>query len=292
MRMLLVLLLLVMIPPGVVTAEETGHSMAGEHGHQEPVPRLLMEKHHHDPADPARTAAMADGVGVDERLGQKIPTDAEFVDEHNRTVRLEAFVTMPTLLLPVFYYCPQSCSLMLASLASGIGKVPLNPGSQYRVLALSFDETETPALALRAKKNYLKLLDPAFPEAEWKFVTGSKDQIMRVTRALGYRFHKIGDHDFVHPNAMVVLAGDGTIIRYLYGVHYLPFDMGMALTEAQQGIPGISVRKLLTYCFAYDSNSKTYVFKAFRITAVVTVALLLLMVFLLLRKKKSQEDRT
>jgi len=54
---------------------------------------------------------------------------------------------------------------------------------------------------------------------------------------------------FVHPNVMLVLSPAGKIIRYFYGVYFLPFDIGMALTEASKGTPQLSIRQVLTYCF-------------------------------------------
>ena len=81
------------------------------------------------------------------------------------------------------------------------------------------------------------------------------------------------------------LAPDGTVIRYLYGPRFLPFDVGMALTEAAKGTPGLSIRKLLTYCFDYDPESKSYMVRSFRLLALGIVALLGILFFFIVRKK-------
>lgn len=82
-----------------------------------------------------------------------------------------------------------------------------------------------------------------------------------------------------------MLAADGTIIRYLYGPEFLPFDIGMAVTEAQRGTPSLSIRKLVSYCFSYDPAQKTYVFTAVKFIIVGIIALLGVMLFFLLRRK-------
>lgn len=67
----------------------------------------------------------------------------------------------------------------------------------------------------------------------------------------------------------------------------------MALSEARKGEPGISIKRgVLSFCFDYDPENKTYVFKMFRITG--TAILLLLgcfLVFLIWPKKSAKKRR-
>jgi protein SCO1/2 len=223
-------------------------------------------------------------VGVDERLGEKIPLDTLFLDEEGREVRLGEAITKPTLVLPAYYSCPLTCTMMLANLAQAINKVPLELGQDYAVLAISFDEEEGPKLARKAKGNYMKILRDDLPPEEWGFLTGSSASIRSFTEGIGFRFKRTGKHLFVHPNVLVALAPDGTIIRYLYGPRFLAFDIGMALTEAEKGTPGLSIRKLLTYCFDYDVEKRGYVFRSFRFIAIGILGLLLLFFIFVLRK--------
>jgi protein SCO1/2 len=228
------------------------------------------------------------GVGLDDRTGAKVPLDIEFTDEHGVKRALGAYADRPTLVLPVYYSCHQSCSLMLESLALAVNNISLRPGRDYRVLALGIDETEGPALALAAKDTYRKLLNKELAEDDWKYLTGGAAAIRRFTDAAGYRFKRTGKHDFSHPNTLVVLARDGTIIRYLNGPDFLAFDLGMALTEAAKGTPSLAIRKMLSYCFSYDPKNKTYTFRA---AQAVTLAIFLLMgtgLYFLLRRKAPQ----
>jgi protein SCO1/2 len=231
--------------------------------------------------------ALESEVGVDERLGEPIPLDAVFLDEQGREMPIGAAITKPTLLLPVFYSCTVTCSIMLANLAQAINDVPLDLGKDYAVVAFSFDEEEEPKLALASKKNFTRILDEGLPVEEWRFLTGEKEEILALTGALGFRFKRTGEHMFIHPNVLIALAPDGKIIRYLYGPRFLPFDIGMALSEAAKGTPGLSIRKLLTYCFDYDPKSRSYIARWFRFLALGIVLLLGIFFFFLVRRRPS-----
>ncbi|MFZ2632102.1 MAG: SCO family protein [Desulfosalsimonadaceae bacterium] len=243
--------------------------------------------------DDNRTAKIAPGeVGVTEKLGQHIPLDVQFTDEAGNSLVLKDFIDRPTLILPVFFSCPQSCSLLLANLADTLNDVSFKPGREYKVIAVSFDEEETPGDAAKAKNNYLKLLRSDFPEKDWKFLTGNYSNIQAMTRSIGFMFKKLDAHNFVHPNVLICVAADGKIIRYLYGSEFLPFDVSMAIAEAEKGTPGISIKKLVSYCFAYDPVGKKYVFKIFRITGSVIIGFLAVFLFFLLRKKNPPDNKS
>jgi protein SCO1 len=223
-------------------------------------------------------------VNVEEHLGLKIPGDISFLDENGSPVVLGSFIDKPTLVLPVYYSCPKTCGLLLANLALALASVPQAPGRDYRVLALSIDDEDTPATALQAKRNYVKTSGGKLDES-WKFLVGDNDSIKKFTAALGFRFKKTARHEFAHPNVLIALAPGVTIIRYLYGPSFLPFDIGMALTEAGRGTPELSVRKLVSYCFVYDGEGKTYVFTAVRILGLGSLLALAIVMAFLLRKR-------
>jgi protein SCO1/2 len=245
---------------------------------------LLMALHTADGHQAGKDVDLS-GVGVDEKLGKKVPGDAVFRDEHGNTVTIGGYVNKPTLVFPIYYQCPQSCGLMLGNLAAALNDVPLSPGRDFRVLCLSLDTEDDPSIALQAKRNYFKIIKRDFPEGEWKFLTGDIKNIHRFTDSVGYRYKEAGRHNFVHPNVLIVLSRDSTVIRYLYGSVILPFDIGMALTEATRGTPAISVRKLVSYCFSYEPKNKTYTFRAVQFLSLGIFLILGVVMFFLLRKK-------
>lgn len=132
------------------------------------------------------------GVGIDEKLGQIIPLGLTFCDEKGQEVSLRQLIHTPTILAPVYFSCPDVCSLLLYNVAKVLNQLPSEPGKEYLVLAISFDETEKPALALQKKRMYLKMIEKPFPEEAWKFLTGEKENIQKLTDAMGVHFKREG----------------------------------------------------------------------------------------------------
>ncbi len=227
-------------------------------------------------------------MGVTEHLGAKIPLDSTFRDGSGRTVFLRELVTGPTIILPVYYRCTNICNFLQQGLAATLPGVKQKPGVEYRVISVSFDESEPPDLAARFQKTYLTAMDPPFPEQGWRFLVGDAKNIRSLTDAAGYRFFKKGS-DYVHPVAGFIVSGDGTIVRYLYGTTFLPKDLTLALMEARQGKVGNSIRKMVGYCFTFDPEKKSYVFNLLRVCATaVIICTGAFLAFLILTGRRSE----
>jgi protein SCO1/2 len=285
-------------PFAAVRAADSDHSAHdASHAPAGPAPGSQADPHHDhaamvmaDDTDP--TGTLADQVRVDERPGQYVDLDARFLNSRGEPVTLKDLFGRPVVLLPIWFLCPSVCSFLQADLAKALNRVDPQPGVDFNVITLSFSDDENPSHALAAKKNYTNLIQREFPLENWTYLTGDADNIRRVTDSLGYYFVKKKPHFYVHPNAMVVLASDGKIIRYLYGPGFLPFDLGMALTEAQKGEPGVSIKnRVLSFCFDYDPENKTYVFRMFRITGTAILVLLAGFLVFLLRPAKKRKQR-
>jgi len=216
-------------------------------------------------------AAASPEVGLEEHLGAKIPLDLTFRDEQGKQVTLRELIDVPTIIAPVYYQCPNVCSFLQGELTRVLPKLKLKPGSQYRVLSISFDETETPLLAADSKRNFLAAMPKDFPPEAWKFLTGDRENILRLTDTAGYHFERKGT-EFIHPVAIIIVSTDGTIARYLSGTQFLPMDISLALIEASEGRVGATIRQVASFCFTYDPAKKTYVFNLLRVAATVTIA--------------------
>jgi protein SCO1/2 len=221
---------------------------------------------------------------VAEKTGQYLPLDIEFSDSKGEVLTLEQIINTPVILLPIYFYCPNICSKSLSNLAIALPSLSGRPGKDYRVIAISFNEVETPEVAARAKKNYLKIAGADFPEEEWKFLTGSKEAIARLTDALGYRYKKLDDETFIHAAALMIIAADGKIIRYVYG-SFLAGDIDMGLAGAATGSPSLSVRRFLDFCFNYDPNANKSVFQQVKIGVLLLFVLVVGFVLFYFKRK-------
>jgi len=222
-------------------------------------------------------------MGIDQKLGQYVPLDLTFNDETGHPVMLRQIIQKPTILALIYLHCPNVCSLLLQNLADVLNKLPGEPGKEYTILSLSFDEMEKPNLALQKKKTYLKMIEKPFPEDAWRFLTGDRENIHKLTDAVGFHFKRVGD-DFEHPVALIILARDGKIVRYMYGADPLPFDLKLALVEASQGKIGPAISKIARFCFSYDPKGKKLVFNMLKVTGTVTLFFALSFVVFLLFK--------
>jgi protein SCO1/2 len=229
-------------------------------------------------------------MGIDQNLGQYVPLDLTFSDETGHPVTLGQLIHKPTILALVYYHCPNVCSLLLQNLADVLNKLPGEPGKEYMVLTISFDETEKASLALQKKKTYLKMIERPFPEDAWRFLTGNKENIHKLTDAVGFHFKRAGE-DFEHPVALIILAPDGKIVRYMYGADPLPFDLKLALVEASQGRIGPAISKLARFCFSYDPKGKKLVFNMLKVTGTVTLFFALSFIVFLLFKGRRQHTK-
>lgn len=228
-------------------------------------------------------------IWIDEQTGVTLPLDATFIDEKDATVTLGGLIEKPTILLPIYFYCPNSCSTNLANLALAINRMKLEVGKDYQVIALSFNDKETPENAREAKNNYLKLLYDGFPEEQWRFLTGTKDNIAAVLSTIGYEFKPLDDGTFIHPSALVTVAPDGTVIKYVYG-NFIPGDVEIALSEAAKGVPATSIKRLLNYCFNYDPDTNKSFFQGVKIGVMALFGSLILFFFVRFVWRKDPDD--
>ncbi len=232
-------------------------------------------------------------IGLNEKLGQYVPLDLTFKAEDGHEVSLKQLVHTPTILALVYYHCPNVCSLLLQNLADVLIRLPGEPGKEYTALSISFDETETPSLALQRKKTYLQMINRPFPSDAWRFLTGDKENIRKLTDAVGFQFKRVGE-DFEHPVSLIILAPNGKVVRYMYGADPLPFDLKLALVEASQGKVGPAISKIARFCFSYDPKGQKLVFNTLKVTGTVTLIFgLSFVVFLFFkgRKQHTQQEQ-
>lgn len=221
---------------------------------------------------------------VTEKGGETLPLDLSFTDETGKTRTLRSIIDRPTIILPIYFYCPGICSLNLAHLAEALRELSHIPGRDYRVIAFSFNELERTDDAARAKENYLKIVGDGFPASEWFFLTGTQENIRRLTDSLGFRFKRLSDSTFIHPTALIVTGRDGKIIRYVYG-SFLAGDIDMALLDAKKGTPSFSVRRLLAFCLSYDPDKNKSLFQIIKLSVLAAFAVGLGLLFFVFRKK-------
>jgi len=227
------------------------------------------------------------GVGIEEKLGDQLPLELEFLDEDGRRVRLGDYFRgqRPVLLTTVYYGCPMLCGLILNGQMEAMKALDWTPGQAYEVVTVSFDPRETPALARLKKQNYIKAMERPEAAAGWHFLTGPADSIARLTDAIGFRYRWIErEKQFAHAAALVVCTPEGRVSRYLYGVQFAPRTLRLSLVEASEGRVGSTMDHVLLYCLQYDPRAGRYGIVANRfMTAGAALTVLVMAVWLVPR---------
>ncbi len=59
---------------------------------------------------------------------------------------------IPTILTLVYYHCPGICTPLLSGVAEALKGLKLQPGRDYMVLTISFDDSESHEIANEKKK--------------------------------------------------------------------------------------------------------------------------------------------
>ncbi len=230
-------------------------------------------------------------IGIVEKLDQTVPLELKFQNEKNDTVTLGSVINKPTILSFVYFDCPGMCSPLLDGIADVVSKTELTLGKDYDIVTISFNTKDTPEKAIQKKLNFVSKIKEE-QRGSWTYLTGELSNIQKITEAVGFRYKPTGE-DFAHPSTIIILSPQGKITRYLYGVSFMPFDLKMALAEAQQGLAQPSRNKLLEYCFAYDPQSKTYTLQFTRLmgTFVIIMGLFFLLYLYVSSKRNSTKTR-
>jgi protein SCO1 len=225
-------------------------------------------------------------IGIIEKLGDTIPMNLKFLNESSDTVTLGSLIDKPTILFFVYFDCPNLCSPLMDGVADVVSKLDMQLGKDYKIITISFNTKDTPEKAIEKKKNFVQKISKE-NQKYWMYLTGTQENIAAITEAVGYKYKAQG-LDFAHASCIIALSPAGKITRYLYGLTFLPFDLKMALVEAQKGIARPTINRLLEYCFAYNPGSKTYTIQITRIIGALTLIIILIVFASLLIKKRKK----
>ena len=231
-------------------------------------------------------------LGIYEQLDNSLPEGLVFIDEDYNKVNLTEAIDKPTVIALVYYDCPGICSPLLEGVAQVINVAKLELGKDYQVFTISFDPSETSRLAKDKKKNFTTIVKNQEINDGWRFFTGDSANVNKLLNSVGYKVKREGE-EFVHPAALIVLSPEAKITRYLYGIYFLPFDLKMAVIEANEGRSGPTINKVLRYCFSYDPEGKKYVINITKVsgTLILVMAVSILAGLLISERRKRSKKR-
>jgi protein SCO1/2 len=236
--------------------------------------------------------AILKDVNFRPELNAQMPGNLDFTDETGKAVKLGDYFgkQKPVVVAFVYYGCPMLCTQLEQGLVGSLRMLSFNPGRDYDVVFISFDDRDTTQLAAEKKTFAMDHFHRKETASGWHFLTGSKESIAAATNAANFHFNFDAPHNlFAHASGILLLTPGGRISRYFYGVEFPGRDLRLGLVDASQGKIGTPVDKMLLFCFQYDPSAARYsatILGIMRLLAIGTVAGLLVMILVFRKRDK------
>jgi len=233
------------------------------------------------------------GVGFRPELNAQMPLDASFKDETGKDVRLGDYLhtQKPVLLAFVYYGCPMMCTQLEQGVVGSLRMLSFNPGRDYEVVFVSFDDRDTPEMAATKKTTAMNKFRRPETSTGWHFLSGSKESIAAVTNAANFHFNYDAKNNlFAHASGIMLLTSDGRISRYFYGVEFPARDVRLGLVDASAGKIGSPVDHVLLYCFQYDPSTAHYsatILRIVRLGGILTIAAMIVALVVFRRRERA-----
>jgi protein SCO1 len=225
-------------------------------------------------------------IGFVEKQGQYAAMDTKLVNEQGDTVLLKDVIDKPTILNLVYFRCPGTCSPLMWGVSKFIQEVDLKFGTDYQVITVGFDPSETIDLGIKKKANYVATLKNKDLGKDWHFFVSDSANIARLTESVGFHYKWL-NNQYAHPTELIALGADGRIIRYLRGIEFLPFDIKITMVEAADGKIGPSINRLLAICYSYDDKRSDFVFNVTKVAGIVILFFVVVIFLILFLSKKT-----
>jgi len=236
-------------------------------------------------------------VRLEQRIGDYVPLDAQFTDEHSRNIQLrDVFGKRPVLLLLVFFKCPGVCTDEITNLVKVARDFKKdNVGSTFDVVCLSIEPKETPDLALAKRDLAADFYNRKGTDAGWHFLVGDKQNIDKVANAVGFKYTRDPlSKNIVHPAGLMVLSPSGRLTRYFVTTEYPPRVVLDSIRDAAKEKLGVKDdRPFYLACINIDpmtGQQSLNILNVVRLGGIFTVLTLAISIFMMSRGVKKRDQ--
>lgn len=221
--------------------------------------------------------------------GSHLPLNIELVDEHGRTVEFGAFFNKrPVILVLEYLRCRSLCGVTLRDIITALRAMPLKPGRDFNLVAISIDPRDTPNDAIKVESTY-EALYGSEGMSGLHFLTGKAAAVQKIAGRIGfpYRFEaKLGT--YIHPAGFVIATPQGDVSSYIEGVGVTPARLIKALADAEQLKHLSPLTRILLFCHVQGVPLGRFtvpVLAAFMI-ANITAGFALILLFTIIRRRR------
>jgi protein SCO1/2 len=199
-------------------------------------------------------------VKFEQHPGRQISRDLVFRNESGRALKLgELLGERPVILVLGYYRCPMLCTMIKDGLINALENLQTDVGTDFDVVALSIDPTESPAAAADKKKIYLRRYGRAGAANGWHCLVGEQESIVQIADEVGYRYaYDPETRQYAHPSGVIVLTPGGKISRYVFGISFSATELRDAIAGAKEGKSGSVLSQIFLLCYHYNPITGKY----------------------------------
>jgi protein SCO1 len=202
-------------------------------------------------------------MGVEEHQGRQVPGDVPLKDQHGRDIKFgDLYGSRPIVIMPMWFLCKGVCGFETdALLKTAIQMSDLNVGRDYDIVMLSINPKETPDLVLPRWKTTVKTYNDkgSRPEAEagFHFLTGTYENIRKITDPIGFKWVYDAKEDTInHPAGIIVLSPSGKITGYLVNNEFPRTFMTHLIEDAKESKISKKTESFLFGCIMIDHTTR------------------------------------
>ena len=213
---------------------------------------------------------------------------------------------VPVLLNLGYYDCPLQCIPIRTGIADAARQAAVVPGVDYRIVSISINPEETPAVANLYRQRAVKRMNRLdATDASWAFLAGQ--EVLRPADRRGCRLRlplparrrPLGAR-LVHHLPLAGRRGGRRRRgprhrhRYLNGTKYPPQQFGLAVQDASTGSLGSPFSGIIAWCYQFSGAHGKYVIVAKRVMALgglVVVGVLAVVVGFLFKWERARHAR-
>ena len=225
--------------------------------------------------------ASAQGIEVENRVGEFIPLNLLFKDERGNKIGLGKFFKTgkPIVLTLNYSDCPGLCMAQLNNIVATLRELDgAGIGEQFEMISISIDPTESHAKAALTKQKYVGLVRNPGAEKGWHFLTGDQTSISTLAKSLGFHyFYDKASKRYSHAAVTYFISSEGRICRYFLSLGEEPAQFKLALSEAGEGKLTTSISdSFVQMCYSFDPEANRYTADARRLLSFSAGAFVLL----------------
>lgn len=231
-------------------------------------------------------------VSYQQKLGQKIDLQAEFLNAYQEPVRLKDLADGKPLLIGIGYNaCPMLCGEQLQGMLRALTIMDAQVGREFHLFFISIDPDEAPGITAEAQANFRDSLDRGDPKGA-HFLRSSEGSAEQLAEALGFEYAWVeNSQQFAHPAGWVVVTPEGEVSAYQLGVRYDAKILDADIDRASREAIASERPSLLLRCLQYDPMTGQYgsaIQGSLRIGAMLTLGLLGLFAYRAERRKRKE----